>query len=79
MRDDLTDFDGTPEEFRHLAEAMQGVRAWLKADSGWGLLGPEINPAPPQSTDAGIEKEHKEVTPPPSSNVALYGALGISY
>ncbi len=80
MRDDLTDFDGTPEEFRHLAEAMQGVRAWMKSDSGWGKAEPIIDPAPQMSTEPGIEKEHKEVTPSPSSNVRRYQpALGVSY
>ncbi len=68
MRDDLSDFDGTPEEFRHLAEAMRSVRAWMKADSGWGILGPEVDPAPPMST----EKEHTDVTPSPSSNKRRY-------
>ncbi len=79
MRDDLTDFDGTPEEFRDLAAAMRGVRDWLKADSGWGKVVPIINPAPPISVGPGIEKEHTEVMPAPSSNVARYGRLGISY
>lgn len=80
MRDDLTDFDGTPEEFRELADAMRGVRDWLKADSGWGKADPIIDPAPPMSTEPGIEKEHTEVTPSPSSNGRRYqSALGVSY
>ncbi len=67
MRDDLSDFDGTPEEFSHLAEAMRSVRAWLKDDSGWGILGPEIDPKPAMSTEPGIEKNHTEVVRKPSS------------
>ncbi len=79
MRDDCTDFDGTPEEFCHLAEAMRGVRSWLKSDSGWGRTEPIVDPAPPMSDQPGIEAINTEVTPSPTSNAARYGKLGVSY
>ncbi len=75
MRDDLTDFDGTPEEFRDLAAAMRGVRDWLKVDSGWGKAEPIIDPAPAKSDEPGLEKEHREVKRAPSSHSPGYAKL----
>lgn len=72
MRDDLSDFDGTPAEFAHLAEAMRGVRAWLKSDSGWGKPDPVIDPNPPMSDQPGIDKEHTETKRKPSSTAPGY-------
>jgi hypothetical protein len=62
MRDDLSDFEGTPEERAELWQAQESVRDWLKRR----MLDPEVMPGKKGNSD-GIFEKHKVVTPSPSS------------
>jgi hypothetical protein len=60
-------------------DALRDVLAWWKSDCGWGRVDPEIDPAPPQSDQPGIDKINTEVTLSPSRRrVALGQCYGLN-
>jgi hypothetical protein len=67
MRDDLSDFEGTPEERAQLWQAQESVRDWLRRR----MLDPEVLPGQ-KGTSQGIYEKHQVVTPSPSSIAARH-------